>query len=196
MRSQASSAVARSSATTAQIASPQNRTLSTASQCCTDSPPEKRLGMLRNGSTLPSSSLPVSTLMTPGSFRAFADIDRVEPGVGMLAAQKRHVVHARQLDVVEKAAVTLDQRDCLVGNHRRSNHPLIDEARIRHQTNSWWSRFSALPALRAKRLPPEPRSARRRRWPDSRCIGRCCRTALRALPVRWDWGCPATARSR
>ena len=70
MRSTASSAVARSSATTAQIASPQNRTLSTASQCCTDSPPEKRFGMLRNGSTLPSNSLPVSTLMTPGSFRA------------------------------------------------------------------------------------------------------------------------------
>ena len=131
-----------------------------------------------------------------GQLPRLPDIDRVEAGVRMLAAQKRQVVHARQLDVVEKAAVTLDQRDCLVRNHRRSNRPLIDEARIRHQTNSWWSRFSALPALRAKRLPPEPRSARRRRWPDSRCIGKCCRTALRALPVQWDGGCPATARSR
>ena len=92
--------------------------------------------MLRNGSTLPSSSLPVSTLMMPGSFRASLDIDGIEPGVGVLAAQKRHVVHARQLDVVEKAAVALDQRDRLVGDHRRPDHPLIDEAGIRHHASS------------------------------------------------------------
>ena len=35
---------------TATTASPTKRTFSTASQCCTDSPPENRLGMLRNGS--------------------------------------------------------------------------------------------------------------------------------------------------
>ena len=92
--------------------------------------------MLRKGSTLPSSSLPVSTLIDAGQLPRLAGIDGIEPGVGMLTAQKGHVIHAGQLDVVEEAAVTLDQRDRLVRDHRRADHPLIDEARIRHQANS------------------------------------------------------------
>ena len=59
-----------------------------------------------------------------GQLSRLGGIDGIKPGVGVLAAQERHVVHARQLDVVEKAAIALDQRDRLVGDDRRPNHPL------------------------------------------------------------------------
>ena len=36
--------------------------------------------------------------------------------MGVLAAQKSHVVHAGQMDVVEEAAVAFDQRDRFVGD--------------------------------------------------------------------------------
>ena len=156
----------------------ENRTLSTASQCCTNSPPEKRFGMLRNGSTLPSSSWPVSTLMTPGKAPRLGGVDRFQPRVRMLAAQKRHVIHAGQLDVVEETAVALDQRHRLVG--------ITDEPTIRWLTN----RTSDI-----MRSPCAPPPARRRQWPDSRCNGRDCRTSPRAPHARWDQGCRATARS-
>ncbi len=70
-----------------------------------------------------------------GQFPRLTGVDRTEAGVGMLTAQKGYVVRARQPDIIEEAAFALDQRDCLVRQHRRANGPLIDEARIRHQTN-------------------------------------------------------------
>ena len=56
--------------------------------------------------------------------------------MGMLAAQKSHMVHAGQIDVVEEAAVAFDQRDRFVGQHRRTDRFLIDEARVRHHAIS------------------------------------------------------------
>ncbi len=56
--------------------------------------------------------------------------------MGVLAAQKSHMVHTGQIDVVEKAAVAFDQRDRFVGQHRRTDRFLIDEARVRHHAIS------------------------------------------------------------
>src|SRR5579862_9262891 len=64
--------------------------------------------------------------------------------MGVLAAQKRDVVHAGQPNVVEEAAVALDQWDSLVGHHRRPDGLLIDEARIRHRTSSLGPRGPAI----------------------------------------------------
>ena len=58
-----------------------------------------------------------------GQFPRLAGVDRAQPGVGMLAAQEGHVIHARQLDIVQETAVALDQRDGLVRQHRRARRP-------------------------------------------------------------------------
>ena len=51
-----------------------------------------------------------------GQSARFRRIDRADTRMGMLAAQKSHVVHARQADIVEEAAVAFDQRDRSSGN--------------------------------------------------------------------------------
>ena len=63
-------------------------------------------------------------------------VDRADTRMRVLAAQKSHVVHARQADVVEEAAVAFDQRDRFVGHYRRADRSLIDETCIRHRADT------------------------------------------------------------
>ena len=59
------------------------------------------------------------TAWTPASARR-GGIDCPDQGMGVLAADERRVQHARQMDVIDKAGATAQQRPVLVTRHARA----------------------------------------------------------------------------
>ena len=112
------------------------------------------------------------------------DFDGAQRGVRVRAAHEAGVQHARQLDVVEIAALPAQQpRELDSGNSRPDPGVLRRDA------------HGLRPLSRARARCPRSPLPRHRRWRDSRCTGTCFRTALagfpRAMPRR-----PATPAHR
>ncbi len=141
-----------------------------------------------SGSGLYGMSAPVRTATTPGIALAARRVDRADVGVGVRAAQDRHVGHPGQLDVVEVAALAGDEAGILDPLDRGAEH------------------------VGGHRMPPvkrSPRPARRPRpgsWPRPRgspprccgspCSGRSCPRSRGGSRRRSDRGCGRAGRPR
>ena len=116
-------------------------------------------------------ALPDKPRRTPGAALAAERSTLLMIGMGMRRSQHRHMQHARQLDVVDVAALAGEELEILAPPERLAD--IADRSCIGHGD-----------------APFEPGIQLHGRCCDSRCSGRCCRRGRGGCRARSDSGCP------